>query len=305
VPADYLAVDPALADLGELRAAVIAKLPVSFFTSQNERSEALLSWAENASRRSRVLVDFSDDLAAAAAMYSEPRLREVQKRLLHACAATVPAAALRESLLEDARHGVTVIEDPYESSTAATPRFAPAATLRLAWFGVFGEPLRPYIETQFAAIARRLAPRAVELAFVTSAHAAPLVLDMADALSALSPSFRLRHVEWSLDAARRSIEDADIVVLPQDAGSAWGRVKSHNRLVETIRAGRLAVASPIPAYLELAEFAWVGEDLAAGIEWALAHPTVAEGRIVAGQAYVANRFAPERIGALWARALGL
>jgi hypothetical protein len=305
VPVDYLAADPTLADLGELRAAVIAKLPVSFFTSQNERSEALQSWAEAVSRHSRVLVDFSDDLAAAAAIYSEPRLRDVQKRLLRACAATVPTVALRERLHEDARHGVTVIEDPYESPTAAAPRFAPGATLRLAWFGVFGEPLRPYIETQFAAIARRLAPRAVELAFVTSAHAAPLVLDMADALSAISPSFRLRHVEWSLDAARRSIEDADIVVLPQDAGSAWGRVKSHNRLVETIRAGRFAVASPVPAYLELAEFAWVGEDLASGAEWALTHPADVQARIAAGQAYVAKRFSPERIGALWARALRL
>jgi glycosyltransferase involved in cell wall biosynthesis len=98
---------------------------------------------------------------------------------------------------------------------------------------------------------------------------------------------------------------ADIVLLPQETDTEWGRAKSHNRAVETLRAGRFAVASPIPAYLELAEFFWVGEDIAAGVNWALDHPGEAEARITDGQKYVAQRFAPDAIARRWIAALGI
>jgi hypothetical protein len=305
VPPEYLGRDPALASLGAVSATVIGKQPVSFSTGEPQSAEALVRWAEARAHSHRVVVDFSDDMAAAAAMYSQPRLADIQRRLLQACAATAPSAALRERLLADARHGVTVIEDPYESPHACEPRFAPGDVLRLVWFGVFGPPLRAFIERELITIAQRLAPRPVELAFVTSANQAPLVEDMAAVLRTAHPAFSLRHVSWSLEATARETDRADMVVLPQDATSDWGRVKSHNRLVAAIRAGRFAIASPIPAYRELEAYAWVGDDLGAGIEWALAHPHDVPGRVHAGQAYVAERFSPARIGACWAKVLEL
>jgi hypothetical protein len=303
VPLDYVLRDPALSGLGCVSATVIGKLPVRFFTEEAQRAEALLEWIEDRARARRIIVDFSDDLAAAATMYSQPSLARIQSRLLGACAATVPSAALRSRLLADARHGVTVIEDPYESSQSREPRFEPGAVLRLVWFGVFGPPLRSFIEREFMVIARSLAPRPVELAFVTSAEQAPLVAQMAAALRAVHPAFVLRHVAWSVEATASELDRADIVVLPQDAGSDWGRVKSHNRLVEAIRAGRFAVASAIPAYRELADHAWVGDDLAAGIEWALAHPREVSSRLGAGRIAVGERFSPARIAACWADVL--
>jgi glycosyltransferase involved in cell wall biosynthesis len=128
---------------------------------------------------------------------------------------------------------------------------------------------------------------------------------MALALRAVHPEFRVRHVEWSLRARADAIAGADLVVLPQDAASMWGTVKSHNRLVEAIRGGRFAIAPPVPAYVELSEYSRIGDDLANAIEWALGHPDEVLSRLDAGQAYVAQRFSPERIGAQWARVLGL
>ena len=305
VPVDYVHTDPALAELGKVCAIVVSKLPVSFFAGASARSAALLDWIESTAATRRVLVDFCDDLAAAADMYGLTALREVQRRLLRACEATVPTAALRDRLLADARHGVTVIEDPYESPHAAVPRFAPDATLRLVWFGVFGPPLRDFLETAFTGIARRLAPRPIELAFVTHTSQASLVADIAQAIAAVHPHFRVRFAAWSLEASAREIDAADLVVLPQDAASRWGSVKSHNRLVESIRAGRFAVASPVPAYRELAAYGCIDDDLASGVEWALANPDDVLKRITAGQAYVAERFSPARIAAQWARALGV
>lgn len=303
VPIDYLERDPGLERLGTVRAIVVGKPPVSFFIEQEPRARSLLEWIEATAQVRRIVVDFSDDLEAAAAMFSRPALLEFQERLLRACPATVPSDALRARLARHARHGITVIEDPYESARAGKPRFAPGAALRLAWFGAFGPPLRAFVEAQFRTIAERLPPRPAELAFVTYASQAGLVAEIGTMLRAVNANFSLRHVDWSLSASAREIEQSDIVVLPQDVESAWGRVKSHNRLVEAIRAGRFATASPIPAYVELAQYAWVGNDLAGGIAWALAHPDDVLSRIAAGQAYVAERFSPSRIAGEWARVL--
>jgi glycosyltransferase involved in cell wall biosynthesis len=204
-----------------------------------------------------------------------------------------------------ARHGISVIEDPYESDHASEPRLRPGPVLRLAWFGQFAAPLRPFIEGELAAIARGLAGKPAELAFVTHASQAALVEEMASALREVNAHFSVRHVPWSVQATAHELARADIVVLPQDAQADWGRVKSHNRLVETIRAGRYAVASPIPAYLELAGYAGIGGDLAAELDWALANPAEALRRISLGQTYVAQRFAPARIADEWARVLEL
>jgi glycosyltransferase involved in cell wall biosynthesis len=304
VPIGYIESDPTLAGLGVVRAIAVGKFPVSLLIREPALGSALVSWIEVMARKHRVTADFCDDLAAAAVMYSSPALAEFQRQLLLACPVTVPSSALRERLAPDARYGISVIEDPYESA-AGEPRFMPGSILRFVWFGVFGPPLRASIEAQFTGIARRLAGRAAELVFVTHISRENLVREMALALREAHPNFSIRFVEWSLETTARELEHADLVVLPQDAASDWGRVKSHNRLVEAIRAGRFAVVSPVPSYLELKDYAWVGDDLADGIAWALEHPAEARARLIAGQTYIAERFAPARIGAKWADVLGI
>jgi glycosyltransferase involved in cell wall biosynthesis len=128
---------------------------------------------------------------------------------------------------------------------------------------------------------------------------------LAEALALERPAAGLRLREWSPEATWQAIGDCDLVVLPQDHRSPWGVVKSHNRLVEAIRGGRVAVASPIPSYRELADYAWVGEDLGEGVAWALANPREAVARVARGQDYIQQRFAPELIGRKWLQVLGV
>ena len=305
LPLDLVERDPALATLGTPRAVVVGKFPVRSIARDPARFERLVDWIEQARTRHFVSADLSDDLEAAARMYNLPALSEFQLRLAQTCPLSVPSEALRERVAAAARYNVHVIEDPYERDTPVPPRFSPGDTLRLAWFGVFGPPLRALIEGHFAAIARRLAPRPLEIAFVTSQDQATLVDDMASQLSAIHPGCRLRRVSWSREAVEREVTAADLVVLPQDAAGDWGRVKSHNRLIEALRGGRLPIASPIPAYQELAPGAWVGEDLAEGVAWALAQPAEVLRRITKGQAMIEERFSPQRIGECWAGLLGL
>src|SRR5256886_17475527 len=58
------------------------------------------------------------------------------------------------------------------------------------------------------------------------------------------------------------------------------------RLSAALHAGRFPVCHPSPYYGALGEFAWVGDDLAEGIRWALTHPEEVLARLGRAQDYV-------------------
>jgi hypothetical protein len=91
--------------------------------------------------------------------------------------------------------------------------------------------------------------------------------------------------------------------VPADPGLRKTAVKSPNRVTEVLRAGRLPIAYPIPAYIEFADYGWIGEDIVTGIVWAMQHRSDVRVRIKAGQNYVERNFSPAAIGAQWLAAL--
>jgi hypothetical protein len=121
--------------------------------------------------------------------------------------------------------------------------------------------------------------------------------------AAINGSFSMSFEAWSSESTWAALRSSDMVVLPVDLASEKNRVKSANRLIETLRAGRFAVAHPMPAYLELREFAYVGESLADGIAWALANPMKALDKIERGQRYIEERFSPQAIARQWLNCL--
>jgi hypothetical protein len=108
---------------------------------------------------------------------------------------------------------------------------------------------------------------------------------------------------WSTEATWAALRSCDMVLLPADPASATSRVKSANRLVEALRAGRFSVAQPLPAYRELESFAYVGDSVGEGIRWALRHPLKALERVRRGQRWVAERLAPETVARQWLNSL--
>lgn len=114
---------------------------------------------------------------------------------------------------------------------------------------------------------------------------------------------RMGFVPWSLENTWNALRNCDLCVLPVDTANKAKSVKSANRLIETIRAGRFAIASPLPAYQELSGGAWIGENLPQGIEWALDHPAEVVERIREGQRAIEQHFSPMAIGKQWERML--
>jgi hypothetical protein len=114
---------------------------------------------------------------------------------------------------------------------------------------------------------------------------------------------RAKFIEWSPASTRRALHGCDLAVVPGDPKLRKTAVKSPNRVVEILRAGRFAVAYSIPSYTEFAGYAWIGEDVVAGIAWAMQNRNEVRARILAGQDYIEQKFSPQILGAQWQDAL--
>lgn len=299
VPPGYLAAEPDLAPLAPVASVFVTKFSSGEVSAAPQTFDALVAGLARLRGGVRLFADLCDNYAAMGAALGMPALARYQEGLAASCVLTVPCGALAEELAPIAEHGIETIEDPFESPRPGAPRERFGDPLRLCWFGSLGTTNAETVVTGIGRALGALAGRAVALEFVTHEAREALAGELGERLRRAHPQLAFRFVPWSLEATWRAIEACDLVLLPQDHRDGWGRVKSHNRLVEAIRGGRLALASPIPSYLELAQYAWVGEDLGAGVAWALAHPQEAAARVRAGQPYVEARFAPERIAAKW------
>jgi hypothetical protein len=291
--------------LGAPSAIVVGKLAARTVAAMTRELERWLDWLAARARTTPIFADLSDDYEAHAPAFREPFLAEYQRRLAEHCTLVVPCDALREALAPRARRGVVVVEDPYESPAARPVRVGRSPPLRLCWFGNLGEMNVGIVEQELRGVALQAVGQDLHFQLLAAEASRPLVERIARAVVDANPRCAVTFMPWSLAATRAAIEASDLVLLPQDHVTAWGRVKSHNRLVEAIRGGRLAIASPIPAYQELSHYAWVGEPLAAGLRWAQDHPDEIVQRVTAGQAHVEARFAPRVVGQKWARALGV
>lgn len=108
---------------------------------------------------------------------------------------------------------------------------------------------------------------------------------------------------WSLADMQKALRETDLIVLPSNAESSTKAVKSPNRLVNGLWAGRFVVAHPLPSYEEFTEYAWVGENIADGVRWALENPRESYQRIVRGQEYVEKRYSPFAAAREWEQAI--
>jgi hypothetical protein len=55
----------------------------------------------------------------------------------------------------------------------------------------------------------------------------------------------------------------------------------------------------LPAYEEFGRWAWLGEDIAAGLDWAVKNSSGIVGRIAQAQEYIAAHFSPQRVAEAW------
>jgi hypothetical protein len=244
---------------------------------------------------SRVLVDLCDD------HFDSPELGSAYQSLCGLADRVIASTnAMAELIRQRTGRTATVIDDPFEGPLGA-PCFAPRREqLRLMWFG---HPVNfDTVAAMMPGLVRLSRTQALLLHVVSAAGAGNIEVCLDQVNERHRPALCTKFTPWSPETTWRALSECDLVVVPS-LPDAKKRVKSPNRVVEPLRAGRFVVAYPLPSYQELRDFLWLGEELDAGIDWAIRNPTKVLQRIVDGQACISRRFAPTSVALRWAAVL--
>jgi hypothetical protein len=278
--------------IGRPDAAVFGKLvaPPHEFTLLAPK---VLQLADTLARQGvRIVADFSDD------GFREQVRRPYFRGLANSAHKVVASTEeLAKVLRDETASAVRVVTDPVEGQRGS-PVVSPGTPLRLLWYGhptnlstlSLGIP-------QLVAVANRV-PIAITL--ITSAgRAAEVQVREAGRL----PQATCRLVPWTPSAVFDALKTCDAVLIPSDPDERRRAVKSPNRFLEAVWAGRFVVAHPLPSYLPLAAFGWVGDDIGEGLEWLLQNPAGALERIRAGQMAIEANYVPPAVAAQWKAAI--
>ncbi len=210
-----------------------------------------------------------------------------------------------------AKRPVEVVADPY-AGTPGEPRAArPRRRSRaLEWLaaraGVAADPWRMRLlcigEADGVAALIELAPqlerlgREIPLALRCLCAAGTALDALVEELHENDPdSLRLSIEAWSPIALAHALATCDLVLLP-------GPSRAHlSALLAALHAGRFALSHPDPGYEDLAEFAWIGNDLGQGIRWALTHPHDVLERLHRAKDHVERLHAPATVARHWVR----
>lgn len=278
-------------------------------------------WSETVSTYRRILAAIPDPrrqavFSIADDHFDDPHFRDFYVAALPDCrAATTVSPRLAETVRKLTSRPVYVAPEPYEGARGVPQAFiarkplAPLVWLarriglsndlwrvRLLWFG-YPANLPPLLEflPQLEALARR---HPLMLTCVTS-PVAELSALMTPARTREPGALRMQFIPWNPLAMEAIIASSDVVLIPSAYRDPVKQAKSPNRLVAGLHGGRFVVAHPLPAYAPYAAFAWIGEDLREGVEWAIRHPREVVERISRGQAYIDERHSAEAVARFW------
>ena len=223
---------------------------------------------------------------------------------------------LAELVRQAGAQNVEIVPDPVEGH-GDRPRFEAGSNmeagsekshwgpppLRILWFGHQSnlDEVQEFLPKLDRWVCAR--SRFVDFNVVTSAGfgAENMVVER----RAAGSSLRVQHVVWTLGIAEVALQNCDLVVIPATLRNSRKRSKSANRVTESLHAGRYVLAHPVPSYLEFADYTWIGDDLLAGLDWALANPDSVVNQIKAGQAFIRQTYLPAEIASRWEVALDL
>lgn len=252
----------------------------------NER----VAW-EARRRGVRVCYDVCDDL------FRDPTWGEHFARMIRESDRIVASSeALADLVRTLTQRESAVIKEPYEGPRGE-PRWEPApGHLKLLWFG---HPSNLYtlkaIVPELYELSR-VRPLRLEVVTLASPE---LVRQFKTHNQAHRHRLALHCTEWSPAATWKAVQECDLVIIPSDPARQAKLVKSPNRIIESLWAGRFVVAHPIPSYVEFGEWAWLGSSIAEGLTWACGHGEAIIPRIAAAQAHIEQRYSPQAIADQW------
>ena len=233
-----------------------------------------------------VLADYSDD------HFAHPVLGPAYRSLANSVDRVIASTAgLAEVVGQQTTVPVSVVTDPVEG-LRAEPRRPGHAPHQLLWFG---HALN--LETLNYGLPQ------LERAKTNVAYSLTLMTAPGTGAEHLASELAGRFRAWSTQALFEELRVCDAVIIPSNPHNPQKAVKSPNRFTEALWGGSFVLAHPLPAYEELADCGWVGEDLGEGLRWYARHADEAVERVRRGQEVIAARFTPQAVAESWKTAV--
>lgn len=263
---------------------------VIFSKSFNKENEELINYLK--SQGKKVIFDICDN------HFATPQFSEHYKFCTNnADLVTCNTEAMAGIISQYTDVNPIIIPDPYEVLKSAA-RFEPADILKLVWFG------HPSNLDSLESVMQKLVDfsnqHPLSIKIITSEVNG--LQESCSKISSQLANLELIFMPWSIEAQWQSVTGSDIVIIPslQDERK---KVKSPNRVFESLQCGTMVVANPLPSYMPFKDFAWIGDDIIKGIKWTLDNKELIKNRIEQGQEYIVSHHSPEVIGEKWNQAI--
>ena len=146
-----------------------------------------------------------------------------------------------------------IIEDPWQVERKPFNQLQKGQSCRIIWFGHSSNA--QYLLAELPDIIKRCSTwEAFELTILSDPHTAQKVQNAMNKINN-AKRWTLRFIPWNPSQQPKQLTDeltrAHISLLPSDPNESRKSAASHNRAVDSLQAGCITIASPIPSYLEL------------------------------------------------------
>ncbi len=253
-------------------------------------TDTLMRIKEAKARGAKIVVDHCDNF-----FWLKERGNFQKALCLLADLNTAATQTLADEIQKHTQKQALLVPDPVEMQRVL-PTFNPSKRIQLLWFGHennYRALAQVFDEFKFDDL-KSDTDLDIELTIVTD-----LCEENLNHWQNLSlPCFTKRYIKWQPQLLQAEFARCDLVILPNQLDE-YGKVKSANRLIEAMQAGKFVLANALPSYQAFSAFANIHASIKQGLLWALANPNLVLEKISAGQAYIQQHFANDVIAQRW------
>ena len=242
-----------------------------------------------------ILVNYSDNLAAT----SNSAVASLYRSLLwHADAVIYPCQAMQQLgkpwLSPNNPAQEWIIEDPWQVEEHPYRLLKPDEKCRIIWFG-HSSNLQYLLKELPKLLESCNAHASYELTILSDSGTQKKVKQQFQKLTRRMP-WTLRCIPWENNSQPAQLAQelgrAHVAIIPSDTQDRRKLAASHNRAVDSIQAGCMVIASPLPSYKELQKLLLLSDDFSGAINSGIQQYSRLATKWKANRSNLMERFSP-------------
>ena len=258
------------------------------------------------SRSIPILVNYSDNLAS----QTKTSVASLYRSLLwHADAVIYPCQAMQQLgkpwLNPNSPAQEWIIEDPWQIEEQPYREFKPDQPCRIIWFGHSSNS--QYLLDELPKLLQFCNTHAnYELTILSDSATQNKAKQQLKELPQCKP-WTLRCIEWDNNSQPKQLNSeltrSHIAIIPSDIQDKRKLAASHNRAVDSIQAGCMVIASPLPSYKELNKLLLLSENFSETINSGIQQYSRLTRKWEVHRKSHMERFSPSTNAARWRNAI--